>query len=209
MLQEWSYFYFKKALSAVDCQKIIDFAIAKKKEQFATTGSLNDTEKLTKKRKKQILKIRDSNVVWMSESWIYDLIDPFISKANYNAGWKFEFNYHEPSQFTIYRKGQYYDWHQDSYSKPYENKENIHMNGKTRKLSMTLQLSKPSSYKGGKLEFYVPQIKKPVYKKFICNEIAEQGSICVFPSHVWHRVTPVTKGTRYSLVNWTLGAPFK
>ena len=50
MLQEWSYFYFKNALSAEDCKKIINFALAKKDEEFATTGSLNNIEKLTKKR---------------------------------------------------------------------------------------------------------------------------------------------------------------
>jgi PKHD-type hydroxylase len=42
-----------------------------------------------------------------------------------------------------------------------------------------------------------------------CEEIRERGSIVVFPSHVWHRVKPVTKGTRYSLVIWNLGYPFR
>ena len=37
----------------------------------------------------------------------------------------------------------------------------------------------------------------------------EKGAVVVFPSHIWHRVTPVTKGTRYSLVVWFLGKPFK
>ena len=36
-----------------------------------------------------------------------------------------------------------------------------------------------------------------------------RGSIIIFPSHLWHRVKPVTKGTRYSLVIWALGKPFK
>ena len=42
-----------------------------------------------------------------------------------------------------------------------------------------------------------------------CKEIRPQGSIVVFPSFVYHCVTPVTKGTRYSLVNWMCGAPFR
>jgi PKHD-type hydroxylase len=41
------------------------------------------------------------------------------------------------------------------------------------------------------------------------NEILSKGSIVVFPSHVWHRVKPVTSGTRYSLVVWSIGDPFK
>ena len=42
-----------------------------------------------------------------------------------------------------------------------------------------------------------------------CVEIRPQGSIIVFPSYVYHQVTPVTSGTRYSLVLWSLGQPFK
>ena len=41
------------------------------------------------------------------------------------------------------------------------------------------------------------------------TEILPKGSIIIFPSFVWHRVKPVTKGTRYSLVMWNLGKPFK
>ena len=41
------------------------------------------------------------------------------------------------------------------------------------------------------------------------KEILPKGSIVVFPSHVWHRVKPVTSGTRYSLVVWSIGDPFK
>ena len=41
------------------------------------------------------------------------------------------------------------------------------------------------------------------------KDILPKGSIIVFPSHLWHRVRPVTSGTRYSLVTWNLGKPFK
>jgi len=37
----------------------------------------------------------------------------------------------------------------------------------------------------------------------------EQGSIIIFDSREWHRVSPVTKGVRYSLVSWSLGPAFK
>ena len=37
---------------------------------------------------------------------------------------------------------------------------------------------------------------------------ASSGSVIVFPSSVEHRVSPVTKGTRYSLVTWFVGPPF-
>ena len=41
------------------------------------------------------------------------------------------------------------------------------------------------------------------------KEIRPRGSIVVFPSFVWHRVKPVTSGTRYSLVIWNLGYPWR
>ena len=42
----------------------------------------------------------------------------------------------------------------------------------------------------------------------VCNQIKNKGSIVVFPSFVWHKVRPVTKGLRYSLVAWNLGNPY-
>ena len=43
----------------------------------------------------------------------------------------------------------------------------------------------------------------------VVKEIRPKGSLIIFPSDLWHRVRPVTKGTRYSLVIWNLGWPFK
>jgi PKHD-type hydroxylase len=70
-----------------------------------------------------------------------------------------------------------------------------------RKLSFTLQLSDPKDYQGGELCLYLGD-KGEVMKK-------EQGHVAVFPSYVLHEVKPVTKGTRYSLVSWITGKPFK
>ena len=87
-------------------------------------------------------------------------------------------------------------------------------NGKIRKLSMTCQLTDGSEYKGGELEFdfrnYDPPHAREEDKHLRkATEILPKGSIIVFPSFVWHRVKPVTKGTRYSLVLWHLGYPFR
>ena len=45
--------------------------------------------------------------------------------------------------------------------------------------------------------------------KEICTKARARGSVIIFPSFVWHRVTPVTKGTRYSMVMGDLGAPWR
>ena len=82
--------------------------------------------------------------------------------------------------------------------------------GKIRKLSVTVSLTDPKEYKGGELEFDFRNLdpdKKPNIRA--CTEILPKGSLVVFPSFVWHRVKPVTKGVRHSLVIWNLGYPFK
>ena len=61
----------------------------------------------------------------------------------------------------------------------------------------------------GDLEFDFKDTKNNKKNIKICKEIWPRGSIVVFPSFVWHRVKPVTKGTRHSLVMWSIGAPFK
>ena len=98
----------------------------------------------------------------------------------------------EPAQFTEYPKGGFYDWHMD-----------LDVNGQheppVRKISMTILLSDPSTFKGGNLEFMeknkVPELK--------------QGQAIFFASFIRHRVAPVTKGMRRSLVMWFGGTPFK
>ena len=68
-------------------------------------------------------------------------------------------------------------------------------------------LSDPKDFKGGDLEFYQynPALKDNIVK---CDMLKKQGSFIVFPSYLWHRVLPVTKGTRYSLVAWNCGLPW-
>lgn len=170
---------------------------------------------------------------------MYEIIWPYIKIANTNAKWNFQWDFTEPFQFTKYNKGQFYGWHADSAALPYEmfdpekdevlKKENgepyLDANGdaipikgnltshpsylgKIRKLSVTVSLNDPSEYKGGNLRFdFGPHAD--IKRYYTCKEIRPRGSIIVFPSHLYHQVTPVTWGTRYSLVCWNLGLPFK
>jgi PKHD-type hydroxylase len=94
-------------------------------------------------------------------------------------------------QFTRYTApGQHYDWHIDKgYNTP------------VRKLSVSLQLSDPADYKGGELELMFGRKAEKLPR--------ERGLMVLFPSYVLHRVRPVTQGTRYSLVCWVSGPPFK
>ena len=70
------------------------------------------------------------------------------------------------------------------------------------------KVSDENDYKGGNLKFdFGPHSIKERYHT--CTEIRPKGSIIVFPSYIYHQVTPITEGTRYSLVLWINGKPFK
>ena len=205
---EHYYWYFKSAVTPEQCNKIIDLGI-KTKFDLGTVGGIKikNYKKISKEEKNQLIKIRKSNVAWLEDKWLYDLITPYITTANKNANWNFQVDWFENIQFTIYKKSQFYDWHQDCWDKPYE-MPNPNYNGKIRKISATIQLCDPKNYKGGELQFdFRNQINKSsnIIKP---KELLPQGTIVVFPSHIYHKVTPVTKGTRYSLVLWSLGKPW-
>jgi PKHD-type hydroxylase len=206
------YWYFKSALSNKLCDEIIKTGNARK-EQTALTGEqeeiIKERKKLNKKDFDKLRKIRNSDIAWLNDQWIYREIHPYIHDANKNAGWNYDWDWSESCQFTKYKLNQFYDWHSDSFSDVYNNPNNPNFNGKIRKLSVTCSLSDPKDYKGGELEFDLRNNKngKPVIVK--CKEILPRGSIVVFPSFLWHRVKPVTKGTRYSLVIWNLGYPYR
>ena len=204
------YCYFKSVLTPRFCDEVIKYA-NQQKEVIARTGGF-DKEKLTKEDIKNIQRKRKSDLVWLDANWIYKELHPYVHQANQKAGWNFNWERSEVCQFTKYKLNQYYDWHCDSWDKPYSNPKKPEY-GMIRKLSMTCQLTDGSEYKGGELEFdfrnYDPHMRDESKHRIQCKEILPKGSIIVFPSFVWHRVKPVTAGTRYSLVVWHLGKPFK
>ena len=202
------FWYFKSVIPLNICDDICKYG-KQLQDQIAVTGGYQ-VKKLNKKQIKNFKKKRNSDIVWMSDRWIYNEIHPYIHEANRQAGWNFNWDFSESCQFTKYKKGQYYGWHCDSWEKPYDVPENPNSHGKIRKLSVTVTLSDPKDYKGGELEFDFrnmdPDKKSNVHK---CKEILPKGSLVVFPSFVWHRICPVKSGERNSLVIWNLGYPFQ
>tara|TARA_R100000935_G_C2738374_1_gene124862 strand:- start:44 stop:619 length:576 start_codon:yes stop_codon:yes gene_type:complete len=185
------YCVFKKGLPIEFCDKVLSLANHKKE----ATVSNNDTTK------------RKSNITWLNESWINETLKPYIDKANQDTGWNLQWDYTEKAQLTEYGKGQYYKWHIDQLAEPYGEKYGKDWQGKIRKLSVTVSLSDPEDYEGGRLEFYT---SNPFEQKIIsCDQILDKGSLVIFPSYIWHQVTPITKGNRKSLVLWNLGYPYK
>ena len=205
---KWYYWYFQSAIPPKICDDILEYGNALKKER-ARTGDGDNTSP-TKDDLDFLDKKRKSDIAWFSDPWIYKEIQPYVHQANENAGWNFQWDWSEPFQFTEYKKGQFYDWHTDSSVGPYNNPNEPHRNGKIRKLSVITTLTDPDEFEGGELEFDFknndPQFEDP--QPTVCSEIKARGSVVVFPSFMWHRVKPVTKGLRHSLVSWNLGNPF-
>ena len=145
------YWYFKSAVPTHICDDIVKYGL-QIKEQMAVTGGYGN-QKLNPKQVKDLKTKRDSNIVWLAESWIYKELHPYLRQANTNAGWNFYWDFSEACQFTKYNKGQYYDWHCDSWEHTYNKPNDRNSHGKVRKLSVTLSLSDEKDYKGGELEF--------------------------------------------------------
>lgn len=187
------------------CDKIVKYG-NEHKQKMAVTGNISKRKKpLTQKEIKDLKKHRNSRVTFLNDWWIQRHVFPAIQEANIVAKWNLSITGHESMQFTKYNKGQFYDWHYDSWVDPYENNT-------VRKLSVTVSLSDENDFEGGDLEFALQDnnAKKPL-KKILrtCHEVRKKGSLVVFPSFLWHRVTPVIRGTRYSLVIWSTGEPYR
>ena len=112
------FWYFKSALTSRFCDEVIKYALSKE-ESMARTGGF-DNKNLTREDIKNIQRKRKSDLVWLNDTWIYKELHPFVNEANEKAGWNYEWDRSESCQFTKYKTNQYYDWHSDSWPKPYE-----------------------------------------------------------------------------------------
>ena len=201
---KYYYWYFQSAIPEKICDDIVKYALSQEEVEGVTGGIEPGTDSKDKQ-------VRNSDLVWLNERWIYNEIHPFINMANKNAGWNFDWDWSETLQFTKYKTNQHYNWHQDAWDSPYTD-EHSHSNykGKIRKLSISVILSNENDYEGGDFQFdYRHKYKDDKKLVDTVKGIRPKGSVLVFPSYLWHKVTPVTSGTRYSLVNWVLGNPYK
>ena len=91
---EHNYYNFQSALPHRVCDDIMRYGKRQKTEK-AVTGIVENKEdkNLTKKDLKNIQKKRKSDIVWLSDNWIYKEIHPFINEANKIAGWGFEWDF--------------------------------------------------------------------------------------------------------------------
>ena len=169
------------------CQQIIASGRAQKPQQaqvgVGKPGGGTDT-------KKRITKI--SWIPFQEMGHMYQDLNKFIQQANKNHFGFGDIRITEQAQFTEYPEGGFYDWHMDC-------DVNMEHEPPVRKISMTLLLNDPSEFEGGDLELMAP------------GRYAElkQGHAIIFASFLNHRVNPVTRGMRQSLVVWFGGKSFR
>ena len=164
---------------------------------------------------------RDCEVSWFNDQWLYDLVWPYLLEANKESGWNWDIEWAEGFQFTKYTKDGLYNWHNDGGSDHHakyvkDNKDlpnpctdDPTFEGRVRKISMTMNLTDPKEYDGGKLKFDLSKTHDSGIDIMEIEEINRKGSIVFFPSFMSHTITPITRGTRYSLVLWVLGQPWR
>lgn len=146
--------------------------------------------------------VRRSKVRWIDRShpqlgWLFAEVTSLFHIANHNA-FGAELWHLNEMQFTEYDAEDegFYNWHNDV---NWDDGRQVH-----RKLSLVIQLSDPEDYEGGDFEMQPLHLGSPP-----ADQLKQQGSVVVFPSLVTHRVTPVTKGTRHSLVAWIEGPKWR
>ena len=178
------YYYFDGVIPDQMCDTIVELGNDKQQEQAGINiGNVQDK------------KMRKGEVAWIKDLWVQELIETYASKASVEALWNFHITSREHIQFATYENNAFYDYHRDCNIKQ----------AQYRKLSVSVQLSNPSDYEGGDL------LMKNIWGTMdlpMDKEIKNKGTIIVFPSMLLHRVTPVTKGTRHSLVQWFSGPDF-
>jgi PKHD-type hydroxylase len=208
LTNEW--YFYTSSIDKKTCNKIKalgkdDFNPAQIDKNEGTTAE----ERITGRKTEHGLdkKKRISDASWTKEQWVIDLVWSYMLHANENAGWNFDITAVETMQITKYKPGSFYGWHKDGPSdslSAYNLPDNKFLHGNVRKLSMTILLN--GNYQGGEFQF---SNSNKLKHKIETPDFKNAGSIIVFPSFMEHQVAPVTKGTRYSLVAWFVGPPFK
>ena len=170
------------------CQMIIEAGRAEPKHNASVgaaekEGGVVDTD------------TRTSHISWIPFKKMPDMykdIEAMMKKTNGNHFGFDDVQITELAQYTEYPSGGFYDWHMDS-------DVNFVHEPPVRKISMTCLLSHESEFEGGEL-----QIEKEKNKVKLV-----QGQAIFFASFLLHRVAPVTRGVRKSLVMWFGGPPLK
>jgi len=192
-----------QAFNAEWCQELVEFMESHPSYRKGTVGFANDGATDGAEESE----VRNSDIAWLEVNcdyshMVHTQVEQFMKQQNLHR-FGFQIESLEPCQYTSYTydkdSPQHYDWHIDSFL------GGVSGSMAERKLSCSIQLSDPSTYEGGNLEVGVGYTDDAPRTE----AMREQGTCILFPSFTPHRVTPVTKGTRKSLVIWAVGPDWR
>ena len=170
--------------SVINFPKDLINDILRNKEDTLTKGNINDKSGLTK---------RNSSVSWINN---IDICQRVLSvmKSNIAEFSSLHIDNIEPLQYSEYDASQEYGWHQDV-------KNTSYADGRIRKMSFSIFVNE--NFEGGEFDL---EIHGPDAKPRYISEWKRSNENCIiFKSDMWHRVRPVKKGIRKSIVGWLLG----
>lgn len=183
MIGEWA--YIKSYFTPEQCDSIIQEALILP-EQKAKLGPSSD--RVDNEWRRSSIRAITRKSAWI---YLFNELDKVVESIN-NQWFQVDYKFLPAIQFATYdgENQSFYKRHQDVFLAPLPTQ---------RKLSVTVQLSDPDSYCGGDLQFldvgHYPKVEN----------LRARGTVCVFPSIIFHEVTPVTKGIRHSLAGWYEG----
>lgn len=181
-----NWYWFQNGFSQDDIKRVSTLADRFPYQDAVTMGETGVNEAI---RKSRIKWLHSSD---MNTHWLYDKLMELAQIGNREL-WNFDLiSTVDSIQYTEYQEGGgHYDYHLDIGSG----------SASLRKLSLVVQLSDPSEYEGGTFEVLRGREPEALPK--------DQGAVLLFPSYLMHRVTPVTKGLRRSLVIWVGGSHYR
>lgn len=178
-----------------------------KEEEVAVTDGYNASNADTL--------VRKNKISWHDNEELYSMIMPIIHGVNRDSEWNYNITAIEPIQYTIYYgDNNHFAWHIDTLPRdPQLDRTEGVLAGTVRKISCSIQLSDSDDYEGGDFELlsgvnreYLEGGKENFNLESIeLSHLRGKGAAIVFPSFTYHRVKPVTKGIRRSLVCWFRG----
>jgi PKHD-type hydroxylase len=208
------YWYFESLFWPEQIMRIREICERREEEEALTSGTTNPEDANHKMRK--------NKVSWHDNEELYSMLRAPLNEVNQQSGWNYNITAIEPVQYTVYYGDEnHYHWHTDTITNDQtldpSHPEHI-LKNTIRKISCSVQLTDPREYDGGEFELMTgDNIESEDYSKDLKEEgyfktssvplphFKEKGSAMFFPSFTYHRVKPVTKGIRRSLVVWFRG----
>jgi len=180
----------KNFLTSEECDKLIKLGTSK-------TISPGQLRGIPGQQGTKNSSIRKGHVSWIHDDkeseWLFIKLQDMIEQVNQKY-YRYHIDSFETLQFTIYDEvDDHYELHLDAIANSFADSY--------RKFSFSIQLSDTQDYQGSDLEFMLNA-------RETFNAVRDRGTLIIFSSMMWHKVTPLISGKRYSLVGWVQGKPF-